>query len=135
MTAEHTMAPTRIWNSLPEPIQTAILTYATEAKLTPPSVIEGAISQFLALDTTLSEDESIYSEDTSLLSELPPLLRNQAKEYAISTEMPPEFVLELAIAHFLDPDSVTFDDCRVKVQQGSIEWLKLYADKLSVTAA
>ncbi|MGG6295036.1 hypothetical protein ACQ4M4_11470 [Leptolyngbya sp. AN02str] len=37
--------------------------------------------------------------------------------------MPPEFVVELAIAHFLDPDSVTFDDCQVGLQGDRVELL------------
>lgn len=135
MTARDPKAENRILKSFPEDIQTALLTYAGESKLTPQAVIEGAISQFLELDTTLTQDSDIHPDDTSLLALLPPLLQTQARQYASKAEMPPEFVIELAIAHFLDPDSVTFDDCRVKVQQGSIEWLKQYADSSAVTAA
>lgn len=111
------------------------MTYASESSLTPHAVIEGAIKHFLGLDTSLSGKSVSAADDASLLAVLPPVLQSQAKQYAHKTEIPPEFVIELAIAHFLDPDSVTFDDCRVKVQQGSIEWLKQYADEVAVTAA
>ena len=50
-------------------------------------------------------------------------------------EIPSELVIELAIAHFLDPDSVTFDDCQMKVEQTSITWLKQYAGNTAATAA
>jgi predicted transcriptional regulator len=135
MTTQHLTPSTRILNSLPREIQAAILTYASEAGLTPQAVIEYAIAQFLELDTTLTDDEPFNADETSLLAELPQSLQNQARQYAETAEMPPEFVIELAISHFLDPDSVTFDDCRVKVQQGAIEWLKRAADNSSVTAA
>jgi predicted transcriptional regulator len=135
MTTQHATPATRILSSLPREIQTAVSTYASEANLTPQAVIEYAISQFLELDTTLTGDGQFDADDASLLAELPQQLQNQARQYAQVTEMPPEFVIELAIAHFLDPDSVTFDDCRIKVQQGSIEWLKQHAQAPSVTAA
>jgi len=41
------------------------------------------------------------------------LIAEAIAHYATAHAMPPEFVIELAIAHFLDPDSVTFDDCQV----------------------
>lgn len=62
------------------------------------------------------------------MAALPPVLQSQAIQYAEQTEIPSELVIELAIAHFLDPDSVTFDDCQVTVEQTSVSWLKQYAD-------
>jgi predicted transcriptional regulator len=135
MTTQHSIPSTRILSSLPREIQTAVSTYASEANLTPQAVIEYAISQFLALDTTLTDDGQFEADRSSLLAELPQPLQNQARQYAKAAEMPPEFVIELAISHFLDPDSVTFDDCRIKVQQSSIEWLKQHAHNPAVTAA
>jgi predicted transcriptional regulator len=135
MTTQNSTPSTRILSSLPREIQTAVSTYASEANLTPQAVIEYAIAQFLALDTTLTDDGHFDSDDTSLLAELPQQLQNQARQYAQAVEIPPEFVIELAISHFLDPDSVTFDDCRIKVQQGSIEWLKQHTQDPAVTAA
>ena len=87
-----------------------------------------AFPRFLALS---SSSAVRTAEETSLLSSLPPVLQSQAIAYAEQTELPAELVIELAIAHFLDPDSVTFDDCQVKVEQTSIAWLKQYADELA----
>ena len=98
-------------------------------------MIEGALKHFLELDTSLSSGSTRTARDTSLLAVLPPVLQSQAIQYAEQTEIPPELVIELAIAHFLDPDSVTFDDCQVKVEQTSIAWLKQYAGNEAATAA
>ena len=40
----------------------------------------------------------------------------------------------LVIAHFLEPDSVTFDDCQVSVEKTSIAWLKEYASATATAA-
>lgn len=135
MTPHDSTTDDRILQSLPEDIHAAILTYASESALTPHAVIEGALKHFLDLDTSLSKEPTSAAEETSLLAILPPVLQSQAVQYAEKTEIPGELVIELAIAHFLDPDSVTFDDCRVKVQPGSIAWLKQYADDAAMTAA
>ena len=135
MTTQESTVDNRILRSLPDDIQAAVLTYASEANLTPSAVIEGAIKHFLDLDTSLSSESVSAVDDTSLLAVLPSVIQSRARHYAQKTEIPPEFVIELAIAHFLDPDSVTFDDCQVKVQQGSIAWLKQYADDAAMTAA
>lgn len=120
MTTQESTVDNRILQSLPDDIQAAIMTYASEANLTPPAVIEGAIKHFLDLDTSLSSASVCTVDDASLLAVLPSVIQSQARHYAQKTEIPPEFVIELAIAHFLDPDSVTFDDCQVKVEQTSI---------------
>ena len=125
----------RILDSLPDEIRAAILTYANESGLSANAVIEGAIRHFLELDTSLNSELTRTAEDTSLLAALPPMLQSQVLQYAEHTEVPSELVIELAIAHFLDPDSVTFDDCQVKVEQTSIAWLKEYAGNEAVTAA
>ena len=125
----------RILESLPDDIRAAVLTYASESELTSNSVIEGALKHFLELDTSLSCGTTRAAKDTSLLASLPPAIQSQAIQYAEQTEIPSELVIELAIAHFLDPDSVTFDDCQVKVEQTSITWLKQYAGKEAATAA
>ncbi|MEL6899338.1 MAG: hypothetical protein AAFP07_00175 [Cyanobacteria bacterium J06606_4] len=125
----------RILDSLPDEIRAAISTYANESGLSANAVIEGAIRHFLELDTSLNSELTSTAEDTSLLAALPPILQSQALQYAEQTEITSELVIELAIAHFLDPDSVTFDDCQVKVEQISIAWLKEYAGNAAVTAA
>lgn len=129
MTSRTTPTDERILDSLPEEIRVAIETYANESELSANAVIEGALKHFLSLDTSLSGEVTNSAEDTSLLSSLPPVIQSQAIAYAEQTEIPAELVIELAIAHFLDPDSVTFDDCQVKVEQTSIAWLKQYADE------
>lgn len=135
MTSHDPTTDDRILQSLPDNIHAAILTYASESALTPDAVIEGALKHFLELDTSLSNEPIGAAEDTSLLAVLPPVLQSQAVQYAEQTEIPSELVIELAIAHFLDPDSVTFDDCQVKVEQNSITWLKQYAENEAATAA
>ncbi|MEM8804537.1 MAG: hypothetical protein AAGF01_00625 [Cyanobacteria bacterium P01_G01_bin.38] len=135
MTSPDSGSPSPIWNSLPDDVQGAVLTYVREAELPPQSVIEFVIARFLELDTPLSEDRAIPTDDTSLLAELPPSLQTRMKQYASEIEVPPEFVIELAIAHFLDPDSVTFDDCRVRVQSDLVEWLKQLHKNQAATAS
>ncbi|MEL6556443.1 MAG: hypothetical protein AAFQ63_23760 [Cyanobacteria bacterium J06621_11] len=135
MTSHDPKTDERILQSFPDNIRAAILTYAHESELTATAVIEGALQHFLELDTSLSGEPISAAEDTSLLSALPPVLQGQAIEYAEKTEIPAALIIELAIAHFLDPDSVTFDDCQVKVQQNSIAWLKQYAGGEAATAA
>lgn len=49
--------------------------------------------------------------------------------------MPPEFVVELAIAHFLAPDSVTFDDCLIELQRDQVELLRRQKRARQATAA
>ena len=135
MTPHDSTTENRILQSLPDDIHAAILTYASESALTPHAVIEGALKHFLDMDTSLSNQPVSAAENTSLLAVLPTVLQSQAIQYAGKTEIPAELVIELAIAHFLDPDSVTFDDCQVKVQQNSIAWLKQYAGDEAATAA
>lgn len=135
MTPHSPAADNPILESLPDAILTAILTYANESGLRPNAVIEGALKHFLELDMSLSDEPSRVAEETSLLFALPDILQNKALEYAEKQEIPGELVIELAIAHFLDPDSVTFDDCQVKVEQTSIAWLKQYAKNEPATAA
>lgn len=129
MTSQTAPTNQRILDSLPAEIRVAILAYEQETALSANAVIEGALKHFLALDTSLQSEAVNTAEDTSLLSTLPPILQSQAIQYAEQIEIPGELVIELAIAHFLDPDSVTFDDCQVKVEQTSIAWLKQYADE------
>lgn len=125
----------RIFESLPRQIQSAIVAYANAAKLSPADVIEFALTHFLGLDTKkISELQNPVYED-SILAELPTAIQSEIAQYAVASEMPPEFVVELAIAHFLDPDSVTFDDCQVGVQRERVELLKIYRDAQQAKAA
>jgi len=49
-----------------------------------------------------------------ILAHLPETIRTALEAFASDTEMPVEFVIEMAIATFLDVDSTTFGDCRVE---------------------
>lgn len=125
----------RIFNSLPQGVQFAIVGYANAADLSPAAVIEFAIIQFLDLNfQSLSRQHDVI-EDDSILAELLPSIRSAIEQYAVENEMPTEFVVELAIAHFLDPDSVTFDDCQVGVQRDRVELLKVHYQARQAEAA
>ena len=124
MTTTDSNPQTRILSPLPDEVQFAILAYSREAELQPQSVIELVIARFLEVNVSRLESRQSPVEDTDLLAELPLFLETEIRQYAEEAKAPPEFVIELAIAHFLDPDSVTFDDCRISVQGDLIEWLK-----------
>ena len=48
-----------------------------------------------------------------ILNHLPMNIREALESYAGETDLPVEFVIEMAIASFLDVDAVTFSDCRI----------------------
>ena len=125
----------QIFNALPQGVQSAIVGYANAADLSPAAVIEFAMIQFLDLNFQTLSREQDASEDSSFLAGLPASIRTAVEQYAIKNEMPAEFVVELAIAHFLDPDSVTFNDCQVGVQRDRVELLRLHHNARQATAA
>jgi hypothetical protein len=49
----------------------------------------------------------------NILDYLPERIKQAIEEYCTYSQLSPELVIELAIAHFLDVDSVTFDDCQI----------------------
>ncbi len=125
----------QIFNSLPQGVQSAIVGYANAADLSPAAVIEFAIIQFLDLSFQTLSSERNVPQDGSTLTDLPSSIRAAVEQYALENEMPAEFVVELAIAHFLDPDSVTFDDCQIGVRRDRVELLKLHHEARQATAA
>jgi|SRR6476646_10066640 len=125
----------RLFDSLPRQVQSAIVGYANAAKLPPYAVIEFAIAQFLELHSESLGEQPKSIRDGSILTELPLFLQSGIERYTIENEIPSEFVVELAISHFLDPDSVTFDDCQISVQRNRIEELRLYWSNQEKTAA
>lgn len=125
----------QIFNSQPQGVQSAIVGYANATDLSPAAVIEFAIVQFLDLNLQTLNREHDAAEANSILSDLPSSIRAAIEQYATENEMPAEFVVELAIAHFLDPDSVTFDDCQVGVQRDRVALLKLHHEARQTTAA
>jgi hypothetical protein len=62
----------------------------------------------------------------SILNTLPRNLKEAIETYAVETAMPSAFVIELAIVFFLDPDAMTFDDCKVGVMREPLARLKAY---------
>lgn len=126
MLASNLNTQIRLFESLPRQIQTAMVAYANAADLSPAAVIEAALSFFLELSVQPIHEPPSSIEAGSILAELPVAFQTAIAQYAIANKMPAEFVLELAIAHFLDPDSVTFEDCQVGVQRERLELLKLH---------
>jgi hypothetical protein len=68
------------------------------------------------LDYSIVHD--LESDDTcsalqGILNHLPANIKEALEAYAGEIEMPIEFVIEMAIASFLDLDSTTFADCRM----------------------
>jgi len=114
----------RIFHSLPEKVQSAIRAYAESAELSTDVVIVFAIAHFLDLKSIPWDDRHKQNASGSILDELPASLRIETVNYAAEDELPPEFVVELAIAHFLDPDSMTFDDCQTQLQQDRLALLR-----------
>ena len=47
----------------------------------------------------------------AFLESLPEPIQSALASYAAATDYPVEAVLEMAVAGFLDPDSVSFSDC------------------------
>jgi hypothetical protein len=125
----------QLFNSLPQRVQSAIVGYANAADISPAAVIEFGLIQFLDLDGQGFVREHDAVKDSSILADLPVPIRAAVEQYAIENEMPAEFVIELAIAHFLDPDSVTFDDCQIGVDRDRVELLKLHHKARLSTAA
>lgn len=115
----------RLFESLPRRIQSAVVSYANAANLSPSAVIEFTLIHFLDLASKTVDDSlaSNVEDETTILAELPAFLRVAIAHYATTYAMPPEFVVELAIAHFLDPDSVTFDDCQVGLVRDRLDLL------------
>lgn len=128
-------AHSRLFGSLPERVQAAIADYANTAEVSIDVVILVAIAHFLELEFVPSADPQHDAEASSILNELPSRLQSEIENYAAEDGMPPEFVVELAIAHFLDPDSVTFEDCLIGVQRSRVELLRQYKRDRQISAA
>lgn len=124
-----------LFDSLPEPIQSALTAYAKEAELSLDAVITFAIAYFLELESISLGNKESSTKSINSLDDLPAPLQSEIKNYAAEEEMPLEFVVELAIAHFLDSDSVTFDDCITGLQRERVELLRQQKRNLEATAA
>jgi len=116
----------RLFEALPRRIQSALVGYANAAKLPPAAVVEFTLVHFLdlyAIDNDQPANAKALTDSDSVLAALPFHIREAIADYSARNKMPAEFVMELAIAHFLDPDSVTFDDCQVELQRERIDQL------------
>jgi hypothetical protein len=120
----------------PPSIRSVIETYGQMTDASPEAVVETAIAEFLEIDwlshLTHRVDSPNRQTAYQILDLIPLNLRAAIDEYASETEMPSEFVVELArsarypqgVAHFLDPDSMTYEDCQVGVGRAQVERLK-----------
>jgi predicted transcriptional regulator len=113
---------------LPPSIRSVIETYGQMTDASPETVVETAIAEFLEIDwlnqLTRRVDAPNRQAAYQILDLIPLNLRAAIDEYANEIEMPSEFVMELAIAHFLDPDSMTYEDCQVGIGRAQVERLK-----------
>ncbi|MCP2727225.1 hypothetical protein [Limnofasciculus baicalensis] len=88
-----------IFDSLPKKIQSAIVTYRELAEVSPDIVIRFAIARFLELEFIPMPDSHSYTESRSILNDLPTSLQTEIEKYAAEDNIPPEFVVELAIGN------------------------------------
>jgi hypothetical protein len=113
---------------LPPSIRSVIETYGQMTDASPETVVETAIAEFLEIDwlshLTHRVDAPNRQAAYQILDLIPLNLRAAINEYANEVEMPSAFVVELAIAHFLDPDSMTYEDCQVGIGRAQVERLK-----------
>jgi hypothetical protein len=121
---------------LPLSIRSVIETYGQITDSSPETVVEIAIAEFLEIDwlnqLTRRVDAPNRQAAYQILDLIPLNLRAAIDEYANEIEMPSEFVMELArsarypqgVAHFLDPDSMTYEDCQVGIGRAQVERLK-----------
>ncbi len=70
---------------------------------------------------------------SQIFNSLPEKVQLAIAAYAQSTELSPDIVITFAIAHFLDPDSMTFNDCQTELQRDQLELLRLKKHQRSTT--
>lgn len=124
---------------LPERIQSAFQAYEVETNLAPESVVKLAIRYFLesaSINVGLDDkDPTDVPTNQGILTHLPHSVQQGIKQYATEYELPPEFVVELAITFLLDPDASSFEDCQVGVQREQVYLLRQYRDDNHAEAA
>jgi predicted transcriptional regulator len=112
----------------PPSIRSVIETYGQMTDASPETVVETAIVEFLEIDWLSHLAHRVDAPNRQaayqILDLIPLNLRAAIDEYANEVEMPSAFVVELAIAHFLDPDSMTYEDCQVGIGRAQVERLK-----------
>jgi len=137
MTMSEPALKNRLLQSLPQPVQETLVAYGKATNLSPQAVVEFAIIHFLDLEDHLPEDyPQQQNGDDSVLAGLPSFLRHQVEAYAqADPQMPPEFVIELALVFLQDPDAITFDECYPGLRRGAVELLQAYRSKYQAHAA
>jgi hypothetical protein len=122
---------------LPPSIRSVIETYEQMTDSSPETVVEIAIAEFLEIDwlshLTHRVDAPNRQAAYQIWDLIPLNLKAAIDEYA--NEMPSEFVVELAIAHFLDPDSMTYEDCQVGIGRAQVERLKQKREQVARNVA
>jgi predicted transcriptional regulator len=118
-------------------IRSVIGTYGQMTDFSPETVVEIAIAEFLEIDWLSHLAHRVDAPNRQaayqILDLIPLNLRAAIDEYANETEMPSEFVVELAIAHFLNPDSMTYEDCQIGIGHAQVERLKQKREQTSYT--
>ncbi len=61
------------------------------------------------------------STQSRIFDSFPERVQSAIIAYANEAELSLDAVITFAIAHFLDPDSVTFDDCLIGLQRDQVE--------------
>jgi hypothetical protein len=126
----------RIFAFLPEQVKNSLQTYAESAGVPVFAVITFAFSTTLCLDPVLADGPAETEDELDPLAELPEGLQTALRQYLQEDpEMPVEFLVELAIAHFLDPDCNTFNDCVIWPQREQLELFKEAVAQRSILAA
>jgi predicted transcriptional regulator len=123
----------------PPSIRSVIGTYGQITDSSLETVVEIAIAEFLEIDWLSHLVHRIDSPNQQvayqILDLIPLNLRSAIDEYADETKMPSEFVVELAIAHFLDPDSMTYEDCQVGIGRAQVARLKQKSEQAARNVA
>ena len=123
-----------IWDAYPEPVQKVIEFYAKVTSMSPQDVIEYAIACFVGIDRKPSDIDKLLIEEGEI-SAFSPYIQKGIHSHAAEIEYPPEAVLEMAIASFLDPDAVTFDDCFPGIDRDKVSQLKRFYGILETPVA
>ncbi|MEO1149070.1 MAG: hypothetical protein AAFY26_26285 [Cyanobacteria bacterium J06638_22] len=137
MSAPNYPKTSRLLSSFPQKVQESIHAYSEAAGVSPQTVIEYAIIHFLDIEEQLPVDyRQHYGESKTALGGLPVFLRDHIEAYAQrDPDMPPEFVVELALVFLHDPDAATFEEWYPGVLREGVERLQAYRNRQPVAAA
>jgi len=88
-------------------------------------VIEYAIACFVGIEEKPSDIDRLSIEEGEI-SGFSLYIQKGIHSHALTIEYPPEAVVEMASASFLDPDAITFDDCLPGIDRDKVEGLKRF---------